>query len=181
MNQLVQMDGNILIWIQEHIRQEWLNPIVEFITNLGDNGLIWIVLLVMMLFFKKYRNTGWTGLIALLIGFLITNVLLKNLVARTRPFVTFQELTFLGNMPHDWSFPSGHSTSSIAVSFVMFLKLPKKAGILALILGICITLSRLYVGVHYPTDVICGTLIGIFAAWAADKIADKIAAKKTDK
>lgn len=167
MDWLLQLDGNILLWIQEHIRKEFLNPIVIFISNLGNAGWFWLVLLALLVCIPMYRKTGMTGLIAVLIGFIITNVFVKNLAARIRPYEVVEGLRFIGTKPHDFSFPSGHSTCSVAASAVLLAKLPKKAGIPLFVLGILICLSRLYVGVHYPTDVLAGAAIGLFAAFAA--------------
>lgn len=110
--------------------------------------------------------------IALLLGYLGTNLLLKNLVMRPRPFDAIPQLQALVHAG-GWSFPSGHSTSSMAAGVVMFRQLPRPIGALALILAILICLSRLYVGVHYPTDVLCGALIGILAALCAIKLQKK--------
>ena len=107
---------------------------------------------------------------AILIGFVITNLLLKNIVNRIRPYEVVEGLRFIGKMPHDASFPSGHSTCSMAASVVLLKKLPKKAGIPLFVLGILICLSRLYVGVHYPTDVLMGAAVGIVSAFAAIRI-----------
>lgn len=178
MDWLITLDGNILLWIQEHIRYDALNPIVIFITNLGNAGWFWLVLSVFLLFWAKYRKTGVTSLIAIVIGFVITNLLLKNMVNRIRPYEVVEGLKFIGKMPMDTSFPSGHSTCSMAASLVLFLKLPKRLGIPALILGILICLSRLYVGVHYPTDVLTGALVGITAAFLAVHIVDKYVREK---
>ncbi len=167
MDFLGQIESSILLWIQEYLRADWLNPIVNFITNLGNAGWFWLILLTGMLFFKKTRKIGITGFIAVLIGFLITNVCLKNLVARVRPYEVIEGLTYITKTPSDWSFPSGHSTASMAASVVLFCKLPKKYGVPALVLGILISLSRLYVGVHYPTDVLVGMLVGCFGAYMA--------------
>lgn len=167
MSWIQHLDGNILLWIQEHIRTEWFDPIVIFISNLGNAGWFWLVLLIVLLFFSKYRRIGLTGLVSVCIGFIITNLILKNLAARIRPYEVVEGLRFIGIMPTDYSFPSGHSTCSMAASVVLFLKLPRKFGIPALLLGILICLSRLYVGVHYPTDVLAGMLIGTVSAFAA--------------
>lgn len=166
---ITELDGRILLFIQEFLRFEWLNPIVLFITSLGNAGMIWILLAVLFLVQKKYQKTGISIAVALLLGLLVTNILLKNWVCRPRPYVTIPELDALVTAA-DWSFPSGHSTSSMAAAVVIFCRTPKKIGIPAMILGVLICLSRLYVGVHYPSDVVCGALIGILAAVCALRI-----------
>lgn len=166
---ILNADGRILLFIQEFLRFEWLSPIVVFITGLANNGMVWILLAVLLLCFKRYRKTGTAMAVALLIGYVITNLLLKNLVMRPRPYevlAALQPLVTEGS----WSFPSGHSTCSIAAGYVMYKKLPRYMGIPAIVLAVIICLSRLYVGVHYPTDVICGALIGLFAAMCSLRI-----------
>ncbi|NLK77592.1 MAG: phosphatase PAP2 family protein [Clostridiales bacterium] len=162
-------DGRILLFIQEFLRFQWLNPIIIFITSLANGGVLWIVLAVLFLCFKKYRKTGTAMAVALLIGYVITNLILKNLVMRVRPYDAIAALEPLVRAS-DWSFPSGHSTCSMAAGYVMYQKLPKYLGIPAIVLAVIICLSRLYVGVHYPTDVICGALVGLFAAMCSLKI-----------
>lgn len=173
MDILLQMDGEILLWIQEHLRKEFLNPIVMFITGLGDAGWFWILLCVILLFSKQFRKTGITGLLALLIGFIITNLFLKNAVMRVRPYEMIEGLQLIGKSARDFSFPSGHSTASITASTVFLIKLPKKFGVFAFLLGALICFTRLYIGIHYPTDVIAGILIGLFAAYAAVFLMDR--------
>lgn len=173
MMQFIQeLDGSVLLFIQEFLRFDWLNPIVVFLTHLGDGGAIWIVFTVLMLVQKQYRKTGISMAAALLLGVLFTNLLLKNLIMRPRPFDAIPQLQALVH-EHGWSFPSGHSTSSMAAGTVMFIQMPRKTGIMALILAVIICLSRLYVGVHYPTDVIGGILVGIFIAVCAMRIVEK--------
>lgn len=164
---LLELDKNILLFIQEHLRFDWLTPIMKMITTLGDTGLIWIVIAAVLLCVKKYRGTGITMAVALLIGYVIANLILKNLIGRIRPYDAVDAIQALVGPMHDWSFPSGHSTSSIAASLVIYKRMPKYAGIPALILGILICLSRLYLGVHYPTDVLVGVFIGTVSAFIA--------------
>lgn len=166
---ILNADGRILLFIQEYLRIKWLNPAVVFITSLANGGILWILLAVLLLCFKKYRKTGTAMAVALLIGYVITNLLLKNLIMRPRPYDVIAALEPLVRAS-DWSFPSGHSTCSIAAGYVMYQKLPRYVGIPAIVLAVLICLSRLYVGVHYPTDVICGALIGLFAAMCSLRI-----------
>lgn len=177
MHYLLQLDGNILLFIQEYIRHDWMNPFWEFITSLGNGGQLWLALSFLLLIPKRTRRVGAAALIALLIGFLITNVALKNLVARTRPYEVVDGLKLLIRKPHDYSFPSGHACASFAAAAVYYRMAPKRWGIPAVILAALISFSRLYVGVHYPTDVLAGVVIGIFAAWAAVKIMEFIVGK----
>ena len=100
------IDVNVLFFIQEYLRFEWMTPIWKFITWLGDAGWFWIALSVILLIPKRTRKIGAAALISLLIGALITNVALKNLVARTRPYEVIDGLILLVDPQHDFSFPS---------------------------------------------------------------------------
>ena len=137
------------------------------ITMLGDSGWFWIALSLLLMVPRQTRWIGITSLAAIVIGALITNVTLKNLVARTRPYEVVEGLVLLIEKQRDYSFPSGHTCASFAAAGVYWRMLPKKFGIPLVILAAMIAFSRLYVGVHYPTDVLAGLLIGLFAAWAA--------------
>lgn len=164
---LLEMDGKILLFIQEYLRFPWLTEIMKFITSLGNGGMIWIVLTAILLCTKRYRKTGIAAAVALLIGYLVTNLLLKNLFGRIRPYDAVAGLQALVGPMRDSSFPSGHTTSSIAAGFVMLKGLPRSLGISAFVLAVLIALSRLYLGVHYPTDVLVGALVGLFGAFSA--------------
>ena len=157
---MVAMEADILLWIQNNIRNEVLTPIFKFITTLGNAGVIWIVLSVGLLIPKKTRYVGVLALVSLLFSALIDNVILKNVVARTRPYDLIEGLTSLVGAQKDYSFPSGHTGSAFATAVVMFRGLPKKFGIPILVFACLMGLSRLYVGVHYPSDVLGGVLIG---------------------
>lgn len=167
---LLQMDGAILLFIQDHIRQEWMDWFWKAVTHLGDGGIFWILLGIILLFSKKTRPAGVAALLALLVGALITNVCLKNFVARTRPYEVVEGLRLMIERQRDYSFPSGHTSASFAAACALVRTLPKKWGTACLILAGVIALSRLYVGVHYPSDVLGGMVVGIFAGWAGWKL-----------
>jgi undecaprenyl-diphosphatase len=160
-------EGGFLLFLQEYVRQPYLNIFFKTITHLGDSGIIWIVLCLLLLISKRHRKEGMGVLVALVIGFVVTNLLLKNLVARPRPYTLLQELTILVNRPSDFSFPSGHACSSFAAALTMFRLSNKRIGVPALLLAVLIAFSRLYVGVHFPSDVMVGALIGVAASCIA--------------
>lgn len=157
---LLQLDGAILLWIQEHVRQDFLSPVVKFITHLGDAGWCWILLAVILLIVKKTRKIGLVTAVSLLSSYVVNNLILKNLVARVRPYEAVDGLQRIIEAQSDFSFPSGHSASSFAAAVVIFMLCPRKYGVPALVLAFLIALSRLYVGVHYPTDVLTGVISG---------------------
>ncbi len=185
-------DGQFLIWLQENVRSELLTPVMKLITHLGDKGLFWIIIAIVMLFFKKTRPLGIMAGIALVFSVLINNVLIKPNVGRIRPYEVVDGLRLLIEKQDDPSFPSGHSGASFAAAVVFLVKGPKKIGIPAIIMAALIAFSRLYVGVHYPTDVICGIITGTFCAiisfmiWsivekkASPKLAGILAIEKRD-
>ena len=170
MDAFFQLDGNILLWIQEYIRNDFLTPIFKFITHMGDEGYVWIAVAILLLFIKKYRKVGPMVGVALLGSLVFNNMLIKNLVARPRPYRMIETLTILIPEPGEYSFPSGHTSSSFAAGVVLYLMLPKKYGVPAMILAFLIGISRLYVGVHYPTDVLAGMVMGTLIAVSVVKV-----------
>lgn len=174
MKTISSIDGHLLIAFQKAFSCEWLTPIIKFITHLGDRGAIWIAIAILLLVFKRTRKAGIIAICALLGSLIINNIILKNLVARTRPYEMFDEVKRLIEIQRDFSFPSGHSGSSFAAATSIYLglsgKLKKKIGIASLTLASIIALSRLYVGVHYPSDVIFGAINGIIIAIGVNKL-----------
>lgn len=162
------MDGAILLFIQEFIRNDILTPFFTVITTLGNAGLIWIAISLILLFNKKTRKAGIMSICAMLMSLIVNNLILKNLVARTRPYDMIDTLIPLVNKPADFSFPSGHAGCAFAAAGVYVRNLPKRAGVPLLILAVLIALSRLYVGVHYPTDVLVGLIIGAGLSYLAE-------------
>lgn len=168
---LLTLDGNILLWIQENLRADWLSPVLLAVTKLGNAGFIWIVISLLLLCFKRTRRAGAAGILSLLFSLLINNGILKNLVARTRPYEVVEGLKLLGERAVDFSFPSGHTGASLAASIAICTTLKSgRAKWLLLALAVLIAFTRLYIGIHYPTDVLCGAITGVLCGILAARI-----------
>ena len=166
--------------IQEIFSCEFLDKVIPIITKLGDEGLLWIALAVIFLFFKTTRKIGITMGLSLLIGYLVGNLFLKNVIARVRPYNLNTEAVLLIPKLKSFSFPSGHTLSSFEGATSIFLR-NKKWGIPALVLAVLIAFSRMYLYVHYPTDVLAGAILGIAISFLAKFIVDKIYLKIENK
>ncbi len=166
-------DLSILNFIQEHWKTPFGDAVMPVVTKLGDAGIIWIIIAVILLFIKKYRRAGAGMIVAMLLGLLFGNAILKNLIARDRPFAFNEAVTLLIDRPTDFSFPSGHTLSSFAAATVLLCN-NKRLGIPALALACLIAFSRMYLYVHYPTDILCGILLGValafFAVWIVNRL-----------
>ena len=178
MEAILHADSAALLWIQENLRSGFLTPVMKGLSLLGDKGMIWILLTLALLFVRRTRPLGARCALSMVIGLIVTNLLIKNAVARTRPYELIEGLECLVGAQKDFSFPSGHATNSLACAWVLFRRAPRKWGVAALVLAILIALSRLYVGIHYPTDVLAGAVIGIgsacLALWLAPKLERKL-------
>ena len=161
---LATFERDILLWIHSHLRLDALTPVMRVLSLLGDKGVFWIALTLVLLLFRRTRRLGIYCAASMVLTFLVVNCAVKPLVARTRPYDLFSEIQILAHAEHDFSFPSGHSANSFAVAWILFRMSKKRYGVPAVILAALIAFSRLYVGVHYPTDVLAGTAIAIALA-----------------
>ncbi len=178
MNQMaVAFDLPILDWIQANLKSDLLDTVMPIITLFGDGGVFWIAIAVLLLCIPKTRKIGLGMGFALLMGLVVCNITLKPLVGRIRPYDLQEQLgvtiPLLTDRMHDYSFPSGHTIASFEASVVL-LKNNKWMGIPAVILAVLIAFSRLYLYVHYPTDVIFSVFAGILFAFLGDALANKV-------
>ena len=161
---MLTWEFSVLDFIQTHLRSGIGDIVMTCVSRLGDGGIVWIALTLLLLIYPKTRKTGATFAAALALEVLCCNLILKPFVARLRPSDINMSVHLLVPRPDDFSFPSGHTGAAFsAVSVLYFsrsrLRLP------ALVLAALIGFSRLYLYVHYPTDVLAGVLLGSFLGW----------------
>ena len=166
----------ILDWIAAHLWCPFLDCVMPIITHLGDGGIFWIALALILLCIPKTRKTGAAMGIALLMGLLVCNLALKPLIGRIRPFdyqlLQGKVIPLLIEAPKDFSSPSGHTIASFEAATVLLL-CHRKWGIGAAVLAVLIAFSRLYLYVHYPTDVLASVVLGIGIAFLATHLTNK--------
>lgn len=170
MEGLNQAEAQVLVWIQENIRTEVFDWIMPFLSEINNAGFLAVITVLVLLIWRRYRCVGITAAVSLVTEFVFVNVLLKNLLHRTRPYVENEDLILLGDQPGDFSFPSGHTGSAFAVAIVMFLCMPKRYGVPAVIVASLIALSRIYNAAHYPTDVLGAVLVAAFTGMMSYKL-----------
>ena len=157
-------DALVMEWVQNNLHTPTTDAFFALITHLGEAGAVWIASAVVLLCFKKTRTTGFLVLISMLLTFLTGELLLKNLIARPRPCHTFPDVPLLIGRLDSFSCPSGHSASSFTAAVMLFLRHRKKA-FTALLLAALIAFSRVFLFVHYPTDILAGALLGTLFAF----------------
>lgn len=175
------MEGQILLWLQENMRTDWLTHIIKFITSLSNGGVLWIVLAIVLVFIKKTRKDGFMLGVGLMLHLLLCNAILKNVFRRPRPYVEIEGLTSMLGKLSDYSFPSGHTAVTFMVAIILFKRFPKYVGISMYVLAVLTGFSRMYLGVHYPTDILGGAVLGTVIGLGAMYIVDKYYNKREEK
>lgn len=153
------IDWTILHWIRDTLQCDIMDLLMPRITALGNGGAVWLVAAAAMTVSKKYRKHGIAMFAALIAGVFIGNVCLKHLVARSRP-CWLESVSLLIANPADYSFPSGHTLASVIGAF-MLTAANRKFGFIAIPLAALIAFSRLYLYVHFPSDVLASVVLGI--------------------
>ena len=170
MNAVLNFDFAILDFIRAHMSGDFADSLMKLVTSLGNVGILWIVIAAALLCTKKFRKTGLQMAVGLILGLIFGNLLLKNLVARPRPF-TLRGTDIIIKAPRDYSFPSGHTLASVISAYILWHN-NRKAGIAAAVTAALIAFSRIYLYVHYPTDIIGGTLLGLLIGFVTVKISE---------
>ena len=155
---ILHYDFLILDFISDHIRCGFLDAVMPFFSKIGNFGMIWLLAAICLLSIKKHRKCGVLLLIGLLLGFICVNLILKPTVARPRPSWLRPDVFLFVPNPSDFSFPSGHTMASFVSAFLL-LKYRRTLGLFALPVAILIAFSRLYLYVHFPSDVLFSILL----------------------
>lgn len=176
------MDFAILYGIQDLLGCPFLDAFMPVVTACGDHGLIWIIAGILLLIFPKTRRWSVTLLVTLAVTWAICEFGVKNLVARPRPFIVDSSYMLLIAAPASFSFPSGHALSSFLAATVI-TRAPVARGwkIAAWVMAVAIAFSRLYLFVHFPTDVLAGAIIGTLAGLLGVYISNRIASNKSQR
>lgn len=168
-----QLELAILDWIQTYLRCGFLDAVLPAITRLCDHGEIWIVLAAVLLLWRKKRRSGLAISSALVLDLVSCNLILKPLIGRIRPFIVNPAVTLLVEPPMDASFPSGHTAASFAATFAL-LAVKDPLWKPALAVAIVMAFSRLYLYVHWPSDVLGGIVLGAAVGWGGMWIAQRL-------
>lgn len=180
MTALQTLELSVLDWIQLHFRCGFLDAAMPLLSAVCDHGEVWIILAAVLLLCKRTRRTGLCLTVSLLLDLLCCNLLLKPLVGRARPFAVNTGVALLVAPPMDASFPSGHTASSFAAASALWrAKSPLRVP--ALVLAAAIALSRLYLYVHWPTDVLGGAVLGIALGYAGTRLTEALLNRQKQK
>lgn len=173
----MEIEFRILDWIQS-IRTPAGDVVMPFISSLSDAGMIWLLLTIILLLIPKTRKSGAILALALIFDVILCNVILKNMFARVRPFNVNTDISLLVTKPKDFSFPSGHTAVSFASVVALYLAGEKRLWKVALVLAVLTAFSRMYLYVHYPTDILGGIIVGIVAGFMGFFIVKHMSRKK---
>ncbi|MDQ0204354.1 phosphatase PAP2 family protein [Pectinatus haikarae] len=180
MEWLMALDHNIIFWIQNNLVSGTITPFMKSLSWSGNAGKIWIFFGVILFCIRKYRRTGIAVFIALFFSLIIGDDLLKHTVMRSKPCIDYPWVPLHLHMPaaNNYSFPSAHAFSSFAAAFAMVRGIRNRWILLMIVLAVGIAFSRVYLFMHYPSDVLAGAFLGISAGAAAWYLSGKLFLKR---
>lgn len=164
-----RIDMKIINFIDNYVRCAFLDRIMPIITSLGNGGIVWLFLSIYLIHSSNYRMEGYMVFASLVLTTILGEGVIKHLIRRSRPFISIRERTLLISKPMTYSFPSGHSASSFAVAGI-FIIMNNRLSVYITVLAALIAFSRLYLEVHYPTDVITGIILGLLCSIIVCKV-----------
>lgn len=167
------MEIEILDFIQSHMRTAFGDILMPFISLLGNKGMIWLLMAAVLAVIPKYREYGAAMFFSLVIGFIICNITLKPIAARMRPFEIADNIKLLIAAPADYSFPSGHTVAAFSATFALLFS-KTKLWIPTLAAAVLMAFSRMYLYVHFPTDILGGIAVGFLSGYIGKKVLDII-------
>lgn len=160
---LQNIDVTLLKFIQDNLQNPILDKIMPLVTYLGDGGVVWIVISIILLINKKCRAIGLMCVLALVLNTIVGEGILKNLFQRPRPFVDMPTINLLISKPTSYSFPSGHTSTAFAAIGILASQF-KRYKMLLITIAVLMAFSRLYLFVHYPFDIVVGIVQGLICA-----------------
>lgn len=169
----MEIEFKILDWIQS-IHTPAGDVVMKLMSGLGNAGAIWILLALILLFIPKTRKSGMILILALCIDVVLCNVILKNLIGRIRPCDVNNAVNLLIARPDDYSFPSGHTAAAFATVAALFFAGEKRLWKVMLVPAVCIAFSRMYLYVHYPTDILGGIVVGVISGYIGCRLMKRI-------
>ena len=168
-----RVDLSILLWVQDNLRSEYTTTFMYHITSIGSVILALIALYFIIKGSRSGKIAGVAVLASCVLEVIVVNGILKNLIARPRPFVTYDEVIPLANILSEHSFPSGHTALVFSMAFVIYKLFPKIFGNVAIVIACLVGFSRVYLGVHYPSDVLAGIVVGYVVSEIIELISRK--------
>ena len=156
---IFSIDKSIMLFMQENLRGAIINPIMIFFSTIGNSGAVWLILGAFLIFSKRNKKAGLYVILSVALCYVFNDLIIKPIVARPRPFLEIEALTVLVSKPGSYSFPSGHACAGFAASYVL-TKFYGKKGAAFYALAVAISISRPFVGVHYPSDILVGAIVG---------------------
>lgn len=175
MDWIIALDRSIIFSVQDMVVTPWLTPVMRFVSFIGEYAAIWVLIGVGLCFSRKYRMAGIAVLLGVFFTMLVGNIAIKNLVMRLRPCIDFPGVSVSSIIPGatDYSFPSGHTFSSFAAATVLVQFRKNIWTCLALCGAVVMGFSRIYLFVHYPSDVLTGATLGVIFGILSWKIVKK--------